>query len=136
MDFGDAWGQYLIEQLLQPDVLEGFSSSSELGLLGPPGMLLPMSLNLADNAAHLDQLKQLSGLYDCDLLDLKFIAGTMFAARVEALSPLCSLGLLLDDFEHEWGQVDGTLSHALERWFAVVARTMALVLRNCQVTIL
>ena len=123
MDFGDAWGQYLIEQLLQPEVLEGFSSSSELGLLGPPGMLLPMSLNLADNAAHLDQLKQLSGLYDCDLLDLQFIAGTMFAARVEALSPLCSLGLLLDDFEHEWGQVDGTLSHALERWFAVVART-------------
>ena len=47
----------------------------------------------------------------------------MFLARTDALRPLVSLGLRLDDFEFETGQVDGTLSHALERWVGVAAQS-------------
>ena len=47
----------------------------------------------------------------------------MFMARTNALRPLLSLGLSLDDFEFEAGQVDGTLPHALERWVGVAAKS-------------
>lgn len=123
MDFGDAWGQHLLDDLLRPELVQQLAQSAEIGLLGPSGTLLPMSLNLADNARYLLQLQKLAGLTDINLLDISFVGGTMFAARTDALLSLCSLGLVLSDFESEEGQVDGTLSHALERWFAVAARS-------------
>ncbi len=47
--------------------------------------------------------------------DYRFVAGTCFAVRAEALSPLKALGLGLDDFADT---VRGgfSLAHALERW--------------------
>lgn len=48
--------------------------------------------------------------------------GSMFWARVDALRPLFELELSLDDFPVEAGQIDGTLQHAIERLFALIAR--------------
>lgn len=53
---------------------------------------------------------------------LDFPAGSMFWARTQALRPLLELDLRTDSFPPEQGQVDGTLQHAVERMFCLVAR--------------
>ncbi len=123
MNFGQAWGHHMVASLLSPSLLEHFLDSAELGVVTPQGTLLPMSLNLADNLAGLQRLKALSLDPMPTLLDCDFPGGSMFVARTDALLPLVSLGLSLDDFEPEAGQVDGTLSHALERWVGVAAQS-------------
>ena len=57
-----------------------------------------------------------------NLLPFRFPAGAMFWARAAALAPLLKLSLRLSDFEEEFGQTDGTLSHAIERLFPIAAR--------------
>lgn len=44
-----------------------------------------------------------------------FFGGTMFWCRVDFLDPLLNLGLTPVDFSTEYGQVDGTTAHAVER---------------------
>ncbi|MFC7407870.1 rhamnan synthesis F family protein [Hydrogenophaga atypica] len=47
--------------------------------------------------------------------------GSMFWARVDALTPLLDLKLSYRDFPEELGQTDGTLQHAVERFFVLAA---------------
>ena len=122
MNFGRAWGHQMVSSLLSPSLFDHFEKSPKLGVITPQGTLLPMSVNLAENQTGLQHLKALSSMPKPSLLDCHFPAGSMFMARTDALQPLLSLGLRLDDFELEAGQVDGTLSHALERWVGVAAQ--------------
>lgn len=52
---------------------------------------------------------------------LDYPVGGMFWARVDAIEPLLSSGLSLEDFEPEAAQTDGTLAHAIERSICVLA---------------
>ncbi len=75
---------------------------------------------MARNRSHCDALMARLGhapLTDAD----RFVAGTMFWARLDALAPLATLKLTPEAFEPELGQIDGTLAHAVERIIAALA---------------
>ena len=55
-----------------------------------------------------------------------FPAGSMFWARGDALRPLFSAGITINDFNEEAGQTDGTFAHCLERLLALSGRKQGL----------
>lgn len=122
---GEAWAEHLIGSLTSAEALqtclELLQRNPGLGLLGPAGTLMACSVALQANADHLLALCQRCGVSPATLLEHRFIAGSMMAGRLQALEPLCRLGLKLADFEPEQGQTDGTLAHALERWLGCTA---------------
>jgi len=54
---------------------------------------------------------------------IDYPVGGMFWARVDALRPLLTAGLMPQDFPEEHGQTDGTLAHAIERVIPIVCRS-------------
>ena len=135
---GGSWGEKLEAALLAPGLLRGLAAHLDahpsLGLLGPAGTRVPMTLQLQNNAPWLQRLRHHGDLSGQELLAASFIAGSMMAGRLSALRPLLDLGLRLDQFEPEAGQTDGTLAHALERWIGVVIQQQGLELRELKGT--
>lgn len=96
-------------------VIRRFEGEPQLGMLGAPGMILTTEyLN-----ANYHRIEALAGRlgFRFDPAQLRFAAGTFFAARSSALRPIAQLGLAAADFEAECGQLDGSLAHAMERFF-------------------
>jgi len=118
----DLWSTDLFEKLLKngaPDrLLSVFSKNPNVGMIGPEGHLLPMSLYYGGNALKVEKLSLEMGLEKEQLQNLIFVAGSMFYARKEALLPVLKLGLTELDFEDEDQQLDNTTAHAVERVFA------------------
>lgn len=127
---GDVWRRDLYDKLLtKQSILQArttLTNSPEIGILGPAGHLVPMSFYWGSNANRVEGLACRLGVRPSDLKEMSFVAGTMFFARVQALSPLLNLALSSTDFEDETGQVDGTLAHALERTLSVSAHAAGL----------
>ena len=121
---GEDWGSHLLGSLLDPAVLQRLQRDPPQGLLAPAGTVVPITLQLQNNGAHLVQLQRRFGVSGRELLGAQFIAGSMFAGGLALLRPLLGLGLQRCDFEPENGQTDGTLAHALERWIGVVAKAI------------
>lgn len=70
------------------------------------------------------EMKNLTGLSYGEIMEkdlLPFPAGSFFIARTDAILPLLDGAFTFDDFESEENQVDGTLAHAIERMFVLVA---------------
>jgi hypothetical protein len=79
------------------------------------------SLNYGFDYEHIKLLLGRVGVpFSKDIL-LEFPSGSMFWARSKALQLLLDLDLRFEDFPQEQGQIDGTLSHGIERSLAFLA---------------
>ena len=118
---GETWRRELLELLLPQGRTAGlaaaFSNDPTLGLLAPEGHVQPMHYYWGANEDNVRCLATRTGIRLPETDSDRFIAGSMFWARLEALRPLLDAHLDEWEFEAEQGQVDGTFAHALERMF-------------------
>lgn len=116
---GEQWRRGILDSLIAPArwnaIVEAFRSAPSLGLVAPEGHVQPMSYFWGANADNVAYLSARLGMPAPDETNDRFVAGTMFWARLDGLRLLLDAHLSPDDFEPEEGQVDGTLAHAIER---------------------
>lgn len=125
--FTSGWREYLLAGL--------FGSTEQIKrifalLTGPDkiGMVYPQTYTAIPYFGHTWLGTRDMGLAWCNKLGIPpargyfdFPAGSMFWARGDAVRPLFEAGIRLEDFAVEQGQLDGTLSHCLERLLGLVA---------------
>lgn len=125
----DGWRRYLLNSLLGSSqrtawILGMLKAMPDLGMVYPEsheGMPLWAHTWLS-NSGECVALATRLGIELDQSRYIDFPAGSMFWARVDALRPLYDLNLQLNEFPIERGQVDGTLQHAVERLFGIIAR--------------
>jgi lipopolysaccharide biosynthesis protein len=129
---GAAWRNDVLDSLLPPppgvaDIVARLGADPRIGLVAPAGFALSVRPWVLVNADGMARVMSAVGheLADDDLDDAFFAAGSMFWFRRCALSALASAPVL-DLFEPEEGQLDGTIAHAMERIFPVEARRRGL----------
>ncbi|WP_029005997.1 glycoside hydrolase family 99-like domain-containing protein [Azorhizobium doebereinerae] len=122
---GGDWLAQLSGPLLGLDRAGGlaaaFAAHPGMGMIGAEGHVLDGGAyaGSAGNGAWIGRL--------CREMDLpvpaqfSYVAGTMFAARLSLFAPLAGAPQVLDWFEPDMGLTDGTLAHAFERFFGVLA---------------
>lgn len=98
-----------------------YASNNEMletqGLVAPMGTLTK-NHNFYANALRIQWLCAKLGFMFAEQ-DLVFAEGSMFWARSAALKSVKDAKLDIRDFQGECGQLDGTLAHALERFFGI-----------------
>lgn len=117
---GDAWRRDLVRQLVSEGraqkAASHFTNDSNLGMVAPRGHVQPIEKHLGANREAMEFLARRIGMQTTGEHGL-FALGSMFWVRIEAIRPLLDANLSLSEFEHEAGQLDGTLAHAIERHF-------------------
>src|SRR3984893_2733319 len=122
----EGWLDYLLANLLgsQQIVKSVFKLFLEVnvGIIYPQHLfVLRGILNWGYDFEHAAALLSRAGFMLDKLHLLEFPSGSMFWGRSAAVRPLLDLGLQFSEFPDEAGQVDGTLSHAIERTFLYFA---------------
>ena len=116
---GDRWRRELIERLLAPRraarLAQAFAANPKLGLIAPEGHLQPLHDYWGANGDTVGYLARRLGIDASDLASDRFIAGSMFWARLSALRPLLDAHFDEWEFQPETGQIDGAFAHAVER---------------------
>jgi lipopolysaccharide biosynthesis protein len=120
---GEIWRNDIFDKLININTMDAaidaFNNQTSVGLIGPADHVVPMNYYFGANDVSVNKLALRMGQNSCKIMDCKFIAGSMFYARMSALGPLLSLAIDFEEFEVENGQIDGTLAHAIERAFAI-----------------
>ena len=126
---GDAWRRDMLDKLLgSAQTIERIRTAMDehpdWGLVAPAGHVLPLmpgSQYWGHDAGLVHKLaSRLPSPVDLDHLEFLFVAGSMFWFRPDALTPILAT-VQPAEFEAEEGQQDGTLAHAFERFFGLVA---------------
>lgn len=123
---GDRWRQHLYGQLLptgsgSANLLQGLYDNDQLGLIAPDGHLPALRHFWGKNRHWLNRLTRRYGLPQPTGKET-FAAGTMFWFKPQALHQLLDDPLHCGDFWHDIpSQIDGSLAHAMERFFALLA---------------
>jgi lipopolysaccharide biosynthesis protein len=128
---GDVWRDLIVGDLIPEDqkvvnsILKTLDNPST-ALIGPVNEYVSLLVNYGSTAHHIKRIvsrefgkkeaRELESISD----EYGFFAGTMFWARVDAITPLIK-SIKMTDFEPELGQEDSTLAHALERLLCVRA---------------
>lgn len=128
--YGDNWRKYLYYNLFGTtqnlkSIFDIFNNRSNVGIIYPLyySEIVDM-IGIGGNKDNLIKLfKTMNLKIECDFNQLSFPAGTMFWARSDALIPLFSLDVNSLEFDDESGQVDGTMSHAIERSICLVSES-------------
>jgi lipopolysaccharide biosynthesis protein len=133
---GTVWRKDLYDKLCGSPTLIGnirstFDSHTEIAIIAPQGHLLPSTFYWGQNV---DTVKKLAHMANIPFKDevFKFVAGSMFWFRPSAFRPIVDLPVEADDFEAERGQVDGTLAHAMERFFGLMIQHKGQKIAECQ----
>ncbi len=123
---GEQWRRELIACLLDAKraglIFSAFQRTPRLGLVAPEGHIFNLINNMGANERNVSGLLRRAGYLRDIHSDDSFIAGSMFWLRLSAIQPLLDAHLSPSLFETEAGQVDGTLAHAVERCFGLLAR--------------
>lgn len=126
LENGEQWRRELVASLLSESrakrIFAAFRQDPHLGLVPPEGHVLNLVQDMGANERNLSGLLRRTGYLDEIGSEDCFIAGSMFWLRLAAIRPLLDAHLSPSLFEPEAGQVDGTLAHAVERCFTLLAR--------------
>ncbi len=125
---GDLWRKYLLHNLFGStdychSLIELFEKYLEIGIIAPPTYApLKKYIGWGANREKVNELNSKICAIENELPDTpQFPSGTMFWARTQAIAKLFESGITQSDFEYEKGQSDGTLAHAIERYWYYVA---------------
>lgn len=135
------WRDHLIDNLLGSEeivntIIGEFNNNDDLGILYPvitkflKEKIAEISCwgnNYEIAAPWLDKLELESNPSD----EFDFPVGSMFWFRPKAIEPLLDLNLVIDDFDEEAGQVDGTFAHVLERLLGFACQKQSLKVKSC-----
>jgi lipopolysaccharide biosynthesis protein len=119
------WRQDILEKLLGSRerialAKRAISETPEIGILGPQGHVVSSRFYLGENIGLVEKLALSVGI-PFDGAPFSFVAGSMFWFRPEAFARLILMKIAPSDFEPEENQLDGTLAHAFERFFGLLA---------------
>ncbi len=120
------WREYILNSLFESsqsiEKIFSLLESKQFGMVYPqcfprvPYVANTWLANLGIAHAWMERL----GLEQIPAGYFDFPVGSMFWARRDAIDPLLSAGISLEDFPKEEAQTDGTLAHCIERMLGVV----------------
>ncbi|WP_297574237.1 rhamnan synthesis F family protein [uncultured Deefgea sp.] len=124
-EFVQKWRNEVLNSLLPSQdgvkaIFDLFNSRPEVGIVAGAGGLLYAHYSPGGNINLLRELAARLG-FNLDEMAYEFPGGSMFWCRGRVFDSLRALNVFVDDFEPELGQTDGTLAHAIERLFPLVA---------------
>ena len=127
---GLAWQRDMLDKLLgSPKMVarikQAFDKHPDWGLIAPAGHVVPLmrdSYHWGSNAEQVLALARSVGIAANEVTDLEFsfVAGSMFWFRPQAFRLLAAPAFVTEGFDPEEGKADGTLAHAMERFFGLV----------------
>jgi lipopolysaccharide biosynthesis protein len=124
---GGRWRADLLDALMPAGgvgpIVERLRHDPRIGMVAPGGFCLSVDPWIDVNEPGMVKVMARLGheLIDSDLDETFFAAGSMFWFRRASVAALAD-DRVLDLFEPETGQLDGTIAHAIERLFPVEAR--------------
>ncbi len=129
---GAGWRSAILDSLVPPAGTAGVAArlraDPRIGLVAPDLFCFSVDPWILLNAPGMIRVMTARGLdlNEADLDDAYFAAGSMFWFRRTAVASLAE-PRVLDLFEPERGQLDGTVAHATERLFPVEAHRLGLL---------
>lgn len=119
---GDSWRRDLVGKLLNPknikQLLNLLNTTNLVGMIGPEDHVVDGKKYLGGNKKNINKLIDLTNISARwkSSNPPPYFAGTMFWCKVSLLKPLLNEEII-NSFEPERNQQDGTMAHAIERFF-------------------